>query len=172
MGSYYRPLWLQIENSTGKGFTLTVLSLMHLFRMLFLNWKQFSAKGCFTVSFSALVAGRGVSKPHIYIPLHCLWAQSSKEMHNAGRLMTWNGPHESILIKWSTKDLPWKESPSRNEPAPNLYPGHSEEPEHWVGSAGSCQCRENLIPLCTTLLKSGASLASLHLSFHPHISLS
>lgn len=83
--------------------------------------------------------------------------------------MTWNGPHESISIKWSTKALPWKESPSRNEPAPNLYPGHYEEPEHWVGSADSCQCRENLIPLCTSLLRSTSTTdlpASLLLPSH------
>lgn len=42
-----------------------------------------------------------------------MWAQSSKEMHNAGRLMTWNVSHESILINWSRKDLPWKESPQK-----------------------------------------------------------
>lgn len=65
MGSYYRPLWPQIETSAGKGVTLAVLSLMHLFFVLFLNRKQFSAKGCFNVPFSALVAGRGISKSHI-----------------------------------------------------------------------------------------------------------
>lgn len=78
-----------------------------------LNWNHFSAKGCFTVPFTALLPGRDVSKSHIYIPLHCVWAQSSKEMHNAGRLMTWNVSHESILINWSRKDLPWKESPQK-----------------------------------------------------------
>lgn len=100
-------------NSTGKDSFLILFSLLHLFFMLCLNWNNFSAKGCFTVPFAALVPGRGVSKSHIYIPLHCLWAQSSKEMHNSGRLMTWNGPHESILINWSRKDLPWKESPQQ-----------------------------------------------------------
>lgn len=129
MGSYYRPFVASNRKQHWEGVYPHCASLMHLFFTLFLNWKQFTARGCFTVPFSALVAGRGVSKSHIYIPLHCLWAQSSKEMHNAGRLMTWNGPHESILIKWSTKDLPWRASPSRNEPAPNWYPGLREEPE-------------------------------------------
>ena len=112
MESCYRPSCLQTENRTVPGRVFSSLCFLAAsFFMLFLNWKAFPAKGCFTVPFTALAAGRSVSKLHIYIPLHCLWAQSSKEMHNAGRLMTWNGPRESILINWSMKDLPWKESP-------------------------------------------------------------
>lgn len=140
--------------------------------MLFLNWRQFSAKGCFTVPFAASVAGRGVSKSHIYIPLHCLWAQSSKEMHNAGRLMTWNGPHESILINWSTKDLPWKESPPEMSQLLiyTLNTKRSQDSE-WAARAAVRRRRETSFLWAWPSSNLPAPLTSLHFSFHPRISL-
>lgn len=103
---------------------------------------------------------------HLYSSLP-LWAQSSKEMHNSGRLMTWNGLYESILINWSTKDLPWKGSPPemRQLLIYTLNTTRSRDIE-WAVQRGVRWCRESLAPSNTP-----APLGSLHVSFHPHFSL-